>query len=48
MTPATVTNTMNGAHEHVKVKIPLPIHLACIMLLVAVTICYGPLASFFL
>ncbi len=33
--------------EPTKIKIPLPVHLACILLLVAVTVCTGPLAAYF-
>lgn len=39
-------NSKTGMQAHF--RIPLSIHLACFMLLVAVTICYGPLGSFFL
>jgi hypothetical protein len=47
MTTATVINIPERTKDEVRLKIPLPIHLACILLLVAVTVCTGPLAAFF-
>ena len=47
MTTATVTNIPEGTKDQARLKIPLPVHLACILLLVAVTACTGPLAAYF-
>ena len=33
--------------EHGQPKIPFVIHLACILLLVVITLCTGPLAVYF-
>ncbi|MGA2161231.1 MAG: hypothetical protein ABSG28_03385 [Methanoregula sp.] len=46
MTEPCITTPDQG-HEPVTMKIPLPVHLACILLLVAVTVCTGPLAAYF-
>jgi len=46
MTEPCITTPAQG-HEPVKMKIPLAVHLAGILLFVAVTATTGPLAAFF-
>jgi len=46
MTTPCITTPAQG-HEPVKMKIPLAVHLAGILILVAVTATTGPLAAFF-
>ncbi|MFA5331368.1 MAG: hypothetical protein WC342_03225 [Methanoregula sp.] len=48
MTAAETTPATTGKSTQAHPRIPLSIHLACVMLLVAVTVCYGPLGTFFL
>ena len=47
MTAYETQNIPERTKDEVRLKIPLPIHLACILLLVAVTVCTGPLAAYF-
>jgi hypothetical protein len=46
MTETCITTPAKG-HEPATMKIPLSVHLAGILLLVAVTATTGPLAAFF-
>jgi hypothetical protein len=46
MTAPCITTPAQG-HEPAKMKIPLAVHLAGILLLVAITATTGPLAAFF-
>ena len=46
MTAPCITTPTQG-REQTQMKLPLAVHLACILLLIAVTACTGPLATFF-
>jgi hypothetical protein len=47
MTAYETQNIPEGTKEQAKLKIPLPIHLACILILITITACTGPLAAYF-
>jgi hypothetical protein len=46
MTAYRTPNVQDGS-EPAQLKIPIAVHLACILLLIAITVCNGPLAAYF-